>query len=256
MSQAEEWKELRRKRRRRFRRRLVLVIAVIVVFCASLRIRSVNIEGNEHYSDAELESILFENSWDRNPFVFIVKNWTHRLPDIPFVDRLSVTLTGLQTADIIVYEKNMIGYVSVSGSNYYFDRDGIVVEKTKKAADDIPKVTGIGAKNPQVGEKLQVSSETVLNEILNVSQYLTDTSVEWNGEDTRLVDITESVDVDEDEAVTVDFGDVSVFLGTSDYMEEKLLTMTDILPELSGRTGTLYLDTYDPNSANPAYVFK
>ncbi len=256
MNQSEKWKEQRRKRRRRFRLRLAAVLLAIAAFCASLRIRSVTLEGNVHYTASELENLLFASSIDRNPFVFVIKNWTHRLPDIPFVDRLTVTLTGLQSADIIVYEKDMIGYVSVSGKNCYFDRDGMVVEITKKAAEDIPKITGITVKDPQVGEKLPVSGKGILNVILNVSQYLTDTTVDWDDKETRLVDMTESVHVGEDGDVLVSFGDVSVYLGTSDNMEEKLLTMTDILPELYGRTGTLYLDTYDPHSTNPAYVFK
>ena len=32
--------------------------------------------------------------------------------------------------------------------------------------------------------------------------------------------------------------------------------MKDILPQLYGRTGTLYLNTYQENESDPSYIFK
>ena len=54
----------------------------------------------------------------------------------------------------------------------------------------------------------------------------------------------------------LEFGELAVYQGESENMEGKLYAMEDILPELEGRKGTLYLDSYQSGAARPNYVFK
>ena len=51
-------------------------------------------------------------------------------------------------------------------------------------------------------------------------------------------------------------GDITVELGNSDSLDGKIAELHDIMPELSGLSGTLYLDTYDETKTNPMYTFK
>ena len=48
----------------------------------------------------------------------------------------------------------------------------------------------------------------------------------------------------------------TVQLGTGENMQEKLFLMADMLPELAGREGTLYLDNYREGSGGSGYIFK
>ena len=60
----------------------------------------------------------------------------------------------LGAMEVIIYEKNMVGYVQYMSSNFYFDGDGVVVESTRK------KPRNSGGKGPEIFlcESLQGSS--------------------------------------------------------------------------------------------------
>lgn len=47
-----------------------------------------------------------------------------------------------------------------------------------------------------------------------------------------------------------------VELGDSEDLDGKVTELSGILPELSGLSGTLYLDTYDETNSTPTYTFK
>ena len=49
---------------------------------------------------------------------------------------------------------------------------------------------------------------------------------------------------------------MAVLLGAGTDLETKLSVMCDTLPELYGRKGTLYLDTYKQGELHPSYIFK
>ena len=50
-------------------------------------------------------------------------------------------------------------------------------------------------------------------------------------------------------------GDVKVFLGSSDNMNGKISELHDMMPQLGGLKGTLYLDTYDELKNDSMYSF-
>ena len=45
-----------------------------------------------------------------------------------FVEDYKLVIKSLNRAEIIVYEKSVVGYVSHMSSYMYFDKDGIIVE--------------------------------------------------------------------------------------------------------------------------------
>ena len=51
-------------------------------------------------------------------------------------------------------------------------------------------------------------------------------------------------------------GDITVELGNSDSLDGKIAELHDIMTELTGLSGTLYLDTYDETNSTPTYTFK
>ena len=55
---------------------------------------------------------------------------------------------------------------------------------------------------------------------------------------------------------TLYMGDIEVILGNSAGLNGKIAELGDMLPQLEGKSGTLYLDTYDETKTNPMYTFK
>ena len=258
MSSNEHWNNIKRDRRKRTAQLLLLVIAAIVAVLASLRIETVTIEGSTHYTAAQFEHLLFPSIIDRNTLLFFFRENTGGSIEVPFVDRYTVQIQSLSEAHVIVYEKQIVGYVDQYGTYMYFDQEGKVTESTSGEVEDVPRVIGLGGEGVRlrVGDTLPVEDDSILKVLLSVSQFLQTRDVEWGGETRRLVSLIDRIYVDRKGNVTCILGDLQIYLGGSADMEEKLLLMSDILPKLTARRGTVYLDNYSDSVENPSYVFR
>ena len=235
---------------------ILVVLVLLLVGALSLRVQEITVTGNEYYTDEEIEEILFSGSWDRNPLVIWLSQRLERYEEIPFVEKYRIRLTGYDSVKVIVYEKSLVGYLEYLGSYLYFDKDGLVVESSTELYGSVPRVTGLNVDYVVLSETLPVEDETVFQELLQITQYLAATSIDWNGEETLLSDLVERIDFDSSDNASCYAGDIIISLGSSDSLEGKLQEMADILPELYGRSGTLYLDTYDETDASPWYIFR
>ena len=230
----------------------VLMLAALL----SVRVREVRIQGSQYYSQEALEQQLFPGFWDRSPLVVWIRQKTGTHPEIPFVERYTVRLTGLTSVQVTVYEKSMMGYVEFSGSYLYFDKDGLIVESSQERYGTLPRITGLDFDYAVLGQTLPVKDPVVFTEIQQISQYLAEQEVDWGGESRKLGELMDQISFDGAGRITCCFGEIQVYLGTPESLEGKLREMKDILPKLYGRAGTLYLDTYQENQRDPSYIFK
>lgn len=256
MKQKEVIKLFRRRRRRRIVGLAAGVILLLMIVLLSLRFQSVTIEGTDRYTAEEVESMIFDDIWSRNPVIFFFRERFGVHKTIPFVDKYKVILTGLRSAEIILYEKKIVGYVNRMGCYMYFDQNGYVVESSQEPMENVPGVVGLSTSYIILGEKLPVEDQDLFQEILSISQFLQSNTVKWRGKEQLLVNLIETIDLDKSKCVTLSVDRVHVYLGNHIDMEEKLQEMSSILPNLSGKSGTLYLDTYRSTVSNPSYVFK
>ena len=129
--------------------------------------------------------------------------------------------------------------------NLYFDGDGIVVESIKKKLPGIPKITGLKFSKVSLYKTLPVEDKAVFRDILNLSASLKAENLECD-----------HIDYDAMSNATLYMGDIKVLLGNNEDMEQKLSSLKDILPALSGRKGTLDLTKYRGRKEKEAYVFR
>ena len=177
-------------------------------------------------------------------YAFVKDKWKpHKT--LPFVDRYELHWKNPFSLDIIVYEKNIVGYVEYMSGNLYFDGDGIVVESTKKKLPGIPKITGLKFSKVSLYKTLSVEDKAVFRDILNLSASLKAENLECD-----------HIDYDAMSNATLYMGDIKVLLGNNEDMEQKLSSLKDILPALSGRKGTLDLTKYRGRKEKEAYVFR
>ena len=246
------------KRNNTVRRAVIalLICLLLIGAAASLRIKTVTVEGCTHYTAEQFERLLFPTPLDRNPLLFLFRENTGESMTLPFVDRYSVEMEGLTVVHIIVYEKQIVGYVEHQGRCIYFDRDGCAVESSSEETEHVPRVLGLSGGRIVMNEKLPVENESVFQVVLSVSQFLQSRSILWEEEEQPLVELIDTIHVDKYGYVTCILGDLQVYLGNSRNMEEKLLTMSDVLPHLEGLRGTVYLDNYNEAESSPSYVFR
>lgn len=226
----------------------VMAIVVLILVIAVLAIQRIDkddivIEGNEKYTKEEMIEYIFNDEWDRNPFVLYYNTKFGKIKEIPFVDTYEVEITSLDSVKITVYEKKIIGYVSYMGTNMYFDKDGVVVESSLKCLEGIPPVTGLEFENIVLNEKLPVEDEDVFNVVLDTTQSLQKYKIN-----------ADKIYISEDTEVTLYIGEIEVLLGKDSDMNDKIRSLNDMLPNIEGMSGTLDIREYNDN--NTGYTFK
>ena len=124
----------------------------------------------------------------------------------------------------------------------YFDREGTVVESSKEKANDVPQVMGLQFNYVVMYKKLPVDNKDIFAEILDITQLLN----KYNLKADRIF-------FDSDYNVYLYFDKIEVSIGKEDNIDEKIIQLQYILPDLSGKSGVLEMSDYDENTKNVTF---
>lgn len=223
---------------------LILVLVLLIVL-VSVRIKDISVTGNERYTDEQMTEILFPDQMSRIPIICYLKNQFQEHEKIPFVEDYKIVFQGLNKVEVIVYEKSVVGYVSYMSSYMYFDKDGIIVESSSSGLPGIPWITGLDFGHIILYQKLPVESPEIFQEILNLTQILSVYELE-----------VDKIKYNQFGEATLYMDEIEVVLGGNDSLNGKVAELNDMLPQLEGLNGILYLDTYDETNTNAMFAFK
>ena len=219
-------------------------MVVLAVIC-SVNIRQVTVTGNSRYTEKEIVDMIFQKNMDWNSTYCYLQDHVKDHQQIPFVEDYKLVIKSLNRAEIIVYEKSVVGYVSYMSSYMYFDKDGIIVESSSQKLHGIPWITGLKFGHIVLYQKLPVESERVFEELLNLTQILS------------IYDLSvDKIQYNTLGEATLYMGEIEVILGSNEGLNGKIAELGDMLPQLEGKSGILYLDNYDETRTNPMYTFK
>ena len=241
----EEYEERDRQTKHLLRWGIVAILLMVALILASARFRKYRVLGNTRYTDAEVVNMIFSDPWDTNSFYQWIKEKTKPHKQLPFIEQYKLTWTSPLSVEIVIYEKNVVGYVNYMSSRMYFDKDGIIVESTEESLDGIPEITGLSFGSIVLYKELPVENKKVFNDILNLTGSLQSYQI-----------ACDEIAYDELLNATLKIGDITVTLGQNTDMEMKISTRNDILPKLSGKKGTLDLCDYSENMEKETYIFK
>ena len=201
------------------------------------------VEGNVHYTNEEIIEMVMGGRLGNNSLFLSMKYKDKGMEDIPFIQTMDVEIEAKDTIRIIVYEKALAGYVSYLGRYVYFDKDGIVVETSTEETEGIPQVTGLSFDHVILHEPLPLEKTDVFDEILNITQQLERYSMS-----------ADRIYFDPSYQVTLMFGEAKVALGDDRYIDEKIMKLQYILPDLLGKEGTLNMREYSEDTKS--YTFE
>ena len=215
-------------------------------FLRSARITDYTVYGNRMYSDDEIVQLITEDRpLEKNAvYVFLGRPLAAQV-SIPFIQRYEVELTGESSAQVVVYEKSIIGCVRYMSSYLYFDRDGIIVESSFRYITGTPVIEGLRFTQAVQYQPLPVEDPEIFSKILHLTNLLKKNKLN-----------VDKVLYESDSSVVLFLGNVRVKLGDSSWLEEKLSVVMANLGALEGMSGTLYLDNYEPGASSYTFVFK
>ncbi len=229
----------------------IVLLVVIVGLLAFIYIRdnytvtNIYVTGNTHYSNEEIIDMVMTDDLCKNSLYLSLKYRNKAIEDIPFIEKMSVEIMAPDTVKINVYEKAIAGYISYLGHYMYFDRDGIVVESSMEPSDDVPEVLGLTFDYIIIYEKLPIENEEIFDEILDITQLLSKYNLS-----------ADKIFFDSDYNLYLYFDGVEVSIGTNDFIDEKIIQLQYILPNLEGKTGVLEMKDYDEDTKNITFEEK
>ena len=243
-------KKRRRKKRRKKLLRVILTAFLVAAFVAALGavliwkvfvVKDVSVKGNEIYTDKQIEDWVLDKEYSWNSLYVYFENKLNKTEEIPFVESLQIRLKSPQKLEINVVEKGILGYLYVPslGKNAYFDKDGFVVELSSEIIDGVTKISGLSVKSAELYKKLSISDNNkLLRTLLSVTQLL------------KKYDCVPEIIYIQDGNVWLIYGQIQVNLGGGTNLNEKILRMDQILPQLDGMSGTLHVETWSETNTD------
>lgn len=223
---------------------LAIVLLIGILLCA-VQIKEIEVTGNKQYTEEEIIDLIFDETWSRNSVYCYYESQFREPKSIPFIEEYKIEFQSPTRVRVVVYEKSVVGYVSYMSSYMYFDKDGIIVESSVEKLPGIPWITGMEFGHIVLHQPLPVENHDIFNQILNLTQILS-----VNGVQVDKIYYNNYLEAE------LTIGEIMVELGNNENLNGKVSELRDILPELTGLSGTLYLDNYDENNSNPMYTFK
>lgn len=202
-------------------------------------ITHIYVDGNTRYTNEEIIDLVQTSPLSGNSLFLSLQYRDKAITDVPFVERIDVEIVSKDTVRIRVYEKMLAGYIRYLGRYMYFDRDGIVVESTTEEYSDVPLVMGLDFDHVVLYQKLPVEKEEIFSQILDITRLLNKYSMK-----------ADRIYFDAGYHVYLYFGGVEVSLGAGEEIDEKVIQLQNILPDLVGKHGVLRLDDYSSTTGN------
>lgn len=219
---------------------LFLAVAALVVVKVFV-VQKVKVTGNEHYPDETMEDWLLDDEYCWNSLYVYFKYKFVEPQEMPFVDSMEVFLESPQTLRIEVYEKALLGrvYIDALGQNAYFDKDGFVVELSSEVIEGVPVVSGLDVEQIVLYEKLPIKGKNILKNLLSLTQMLK-----------KYKQVPDNIRYGEEGSYTLQYGEIKVLIGSAQNLNEKVVRLSHVLPELEGEKGTLHLESWTENTTD------
>lgn len=217
---------------------IVAIIAVvgIYMFCS---IHKVKVVGSTIYTDEEIKQQVLDGKYPNNTVYEVIHNKVKPKKNIPFVESVQVKLTSYDKLQIKVQEKQCVGYIPMEKGGYtYFDENGKVVETSERLLENSIGVTGITLKKAKVGEKVDLKKEQ-LELMVQLLKAL-------NKYEMKIT----ALSFDSMGNATVSYENMQISVGTSKYLEDKMMRLPHILPQLEGQAGTLHLENWSKDNTD------
>lgn len=241
---------IREERRRKKRRKVKLIIFLILLLLAATAVlvvwkvfvvKSVVVEGNELYSSEQIEQLVLNDEYSWNSLYVDLKYRFLDVGDVPFVDTMEISLDNPQTVRVSVYEKGILGsfYIGEIGQNAYFDKDGFVVETSAEDIPGVPKITGVTCNQVVLYEKLPLEDDGLLRNLLSLTQTLKKYNL-----------LPKEVNYNANRQPVLYYDGIEVVVGSEAYLSQKVVRLSAILPQLSGLSGTLHLESWTPDTTD------
>lgn len=136
---------------------IILVCIAMITFLLLFQVRKIEVSGNQYLSRQEIADWVQDDNWSSNSLYVMIRNHLMNHELLPAMEEANVTMKNPWTVKVMIKEKRVAGYIVSGDECIYFDKDGIVLAKTKELWDGIPCIEGLEVKKVQLYKALPIS---------------------------------------------------------------------------------------------------
>jgi len=220
---------------------ILLIAAFGVVSYKVFTVEKVEVTGNTIYQDETIKQWILNDDYSWNSMYVYLKYKFKDASEKTFMDNPTIVLKNPHILQIKVKEKEMIGYIYIPsvGQNAYFDTDGMVVETSSEKIEKMMEITGVDVNEVTLHKKIPIKKKSVLKVLLSMTQGLNKYQI-----------MPESLHYDEYSNMILGYGTVTVNFGNSENLTDKIITLSAILPQLEGMSGTLHMENWSEDNTD------
>ncbi|MEW6541465.1 MAG: FtsQ-type POTRA domain-containing protein [Bacillota bacterium] len=212
---------------------VILVAGFILVGSPLFEIDTITVEGNLWL---QAEEIIAASGLVPGTNIFRAQTGEarDRLEALPAVREARLVREFPSAVRIVVAERVPVALLSIQGEFWEVDVEGVPVRKKRKGWDDLPVITGVGIKNPNLPRTLEAVERLPEEVVAGLSEV-------WFGEDLRLI------------LYTID--GIEIRLGRLERLEQKGVLLAEVLTLVrdDGRK-VEYIDLSEPDKTVVKYA--
>lgn len=221
---------------------VLIVIAGTVFYLSTFTVEQVDVNGCEIVNTQTVTDAVKAQAPLDNTLLLCLKTKFKKLDEIPFVSKMDVEMTGRKSIAVTVYEKSIAGCVLYKGNYVYFDKDGIVLDSSKERVGTVPLIKGLTFDEWDVGKKLPSDDDKKFQTILTITQLVEKYNLE-----------IDSIKFTAENEIVLTHGNITIELGEGEYLAVQMMNLGNILQNLEGMSGTLYMKDFDSENATASF---
>ena len=214
----------------------LLLAGLLAAALVCIRVKNVTVRGNLIYSEAEAREALLPQAEGERSAVLLWQLLRAKKKRLAFLSGYDIYFTSPFSVELVLHEKQVLGYVRYMSAAFYFDQELRVVESVQKPISGYPEVTGLQTGDIAVGGMLlaaDVKGRTIVRQLLL---------------NLRKNDIsTEQVVFDAAYQATFRCGGITVLFGGEKDAEERCKDLAGILRTAGSASGMLDIRQRAPN---------
>ena len=236
--------EERKNGKKRIKKRTIYAIILVVMlicffmigFLLLFQVRTIKVEGNQYLTSQEIADWLQQYELSSNTVYLLCKYHFTDYEMLSGIESAKVRMENPWTVKVTVTEKKIVGYIVVDDDFVYFDKDGVVLAKTKEWWEDIPCIEGLTVNEVTLYEELPVGKENkkIFENLLDMSNTL------------KKYELKPDRILCRDSNLYLYFGNKCVIIG-DENLADRIAQIPPILEKLGEQKGTLHLERYDEN---------
>lgn len=221
----------------------ILALTAFIVF-GVFRVKEIAVTGNKNFTASEIKQAVLQDGLCQNTLYLMWKYSDKGRAEtaMPFLSGIKVKMANPFKVELTVSEKKPVGYMRALGKYVYFDRMGMVIENSQKVRDNVPEVTGITLDKVELYKPLSATDTDKLSNVIKVADLLDQEAL-----------VPDEIRYSTKDELILIFGKLNVMMGDESSLEDKVVVLNSILPNVEQKSGNLYMENYSSQSQTVTY---